>query len=211
METKNFIPTLILKNTVLMPGTQLPILVQKDVALNAVNKALSKDSLIYVTTMKDGKDLELATPFDFYDVGTLSLIEKVSKNDKGETIIYIRSIDRYSFTHVEFEQKESYWKSVGEIQPDQLDLDSATESALLKNLKEISNDILTIIKASSEFKESLNQFDSVAEFTNVVCQNLPLILSKKQEILEITSIKNRALKILELLVEQRESPFCASN
>ena len=45
---------------------------------------------------------------------------------------------------------------------------------------------------------------NVGKFTNIATQQLPIILTKKQEILETTSLKNRSLKVLELLVDQRE-------
>lgn len=209
MKTQNittdiFVPTLILRNAVLMPSITLPILVTKPIALNAVNRALETDKIIYVTTLKENVDLEKALEKDFFSIGTLAHIEKKVINEKNETIIYIKAIDRYRFLKMEFQEAFATWVSKAEVMPDIYDLDVATEEALLKNLKEVSIEILNIIKAGEDFKNAVLQFRTVAEFTFVVCQNLPIILPKKQEILEIQSIKNRALKVLELLVEQRE-------
>lgn len=202
--TETFIPTLILKNTVLMPSITLPVLVTRPVAKNAVNRALETDKLIYVTSLKEGIDLEKASPNDFFSIGTLAFIEKVVKNENDETIIYIRSIDRYRLLKIEFQEAFATWVSTAEVVPDLYDLEPDTEKALLNNLKNISLEILDIIKASKEFKDAIKDYQNVADFTFVVCQNLPIILSKKQEILEIQSIKNRSLKVLEMLVEQKE-------
>lgn len=202
--TETFIPTLILRNTVLLPGISLPVLVNRTIAKNAVNRSLETDKLIYITTLKENVDIEHAEESDFFSVGTLAMIDKVVKHDNNEMIVTIRSIDRYRFLKIEFQEAFASWFSKAEIVPDIFDLDMATENALLKNLKDISFEILNLIKASDDFKKSLEQYNHVAEFSNVVCQNLPLIISKKQEILEIQSIKNRSLKILEMLVEQRE-------
>ena len=202
--TETFIPTLILRNTVLLPGISLPVLVNRTIAKNAVNRSLETDKLIYITTLKENVDIEHAEESDFFSVGTLAMIDKVVKHDNNEMIVTIRSIDRYRFLKIEFQEAFASWFSKAEIVPDIFDLDAATENALLKNLKDISFEILNLIKASDDFKKSLEQYNHVAEFSNVVCQNLPLIISKKQEILEIQSIKNRSLKILEMLVEQRE-------
>lgn len=202
--TETFIPTLILKNTVLMPSISLPVLVTKSIAKNAINRALETDKVIFVTSLKEGKDLEVASEKDFYSTGTLAFIERTSTNESNELVVFVRSIERYRFLKIEFQEAFASWFAKGEISPDLYDLDKATEEALLKNLKDISLEILTMIKATKEFKDSINRFTTVAEFTNVACQNLPIILSKKQEILEIQSIKNRALKVLELLVEQKE-------
>jgi ATP-dependent Lon protease len=203
---EQFIPTLVLKNTVLFPNVALPVLISKTVGLNAIHRAveMGKDKLFIAITLKEGVQIERATPSDFYSVGTLCTIERIEKNDKGETIAFIKALYRFRALQIQFEEAFGTWAARGEPVPDIMDLDGPTEVALLRSLKDISVEILTSLNASSEFKRTLDQFDSAADFTNLAAQNLPLILEKKQEILEIASVKARALKVLELLVEQRE-------
>jgi ATP-dependent Lon protease len=203
---EQFIPTLVLKNTVLFPDVALPVLISKSVGLNAINRALehSKEKIFVALTLKEGVQIERAVPSDFYGVGTLCSIQKIEKNEKGETIAFIKALYRFKISQIEYEESFASWVSRGGPIPDVMDLDGPTEIALLRSLKDISIEILTSLNASSEFKKTLDLFDSAADFTNLAAQNLPLILAKKQEILEIASVKNRALKVLELLVEQRE-------
>lgn len=203
---EQFIPTLVLKNTVLFPDVALPVLISKTVGLNAINRALeqSKDKLFVAITLKEGVQIERATPSDFYTVGTLCSIQRIEKNERNETIAYIKALYRFRVLQIEFEESFASWVARGEQMPDIMDLDAPTETALLRSLKDISIEILESLNASPEFKRTLDAFESAADFTNLAAQNLPLILAKKQEILEIASVKNRALKVLELLVEQRE-------
>jgi len=203
---KQFIPTLVLKNTVLFPNVALPVLISKTVGLNAIHRAIEmgKDKVFVAITLKEGVQIEQAALADFYSVGTLCSIERIEKNEKGETIAYIQALYRFRALEIQFEEAFGTWAARGEPVPDIMDLDAPTEVALLRSLKEISIEILASLNASNEFKSAFDLFDSAADFTNLVAQNLPLILAKKQEILEITSVKARALKVLELLVEQRE-------
>ena len=203
---EQFLPTLVLKNTVLFPDVSLPVLVSKTVGLNAIYRSLeaSSDKLFVALSVKEGVSSDKATALDFYKIGTLCLIEKIEKNEKGESIAFIKTISRFKTLEVEYREDYSSWEARGEQVEDVTDLDEPTEKALLRSLKDISAEILESINATAEFKKSLERFDRVGEFTNIVAQNLPLIPAKKQEILEIASIKNRALKVLELLVEQRE-------
>lgn len=204
--TEQFIPTLVLKNTVLFPNVALPVLISKTVGLNAIHRALEmgKDKLFVAITLKEGVQIERATSSDFFEVGTLCSVDKIEKNEKGETIAFIKSLYRFRALQIEYEEAFGSWMIRGEPVLDIMDLDAATEKALLRSLKEISEEILTSLNVSSDLQRTLEQFDNAAEFTNLAAQNLPLILSKKQEILEMASVKNRALKVLELLVEQRE-------
>ena len=203
---EEFIPTLVLKNTVLFPGITLPVLVSKEVGLNALNHALIHDpeKRIVALTLKEGVEIDSARPTDFYTVGTLCFIDSMETTESGETVAYILSVNRFSINETRYSDSFKSWESSGQPVADVIDIDSPTEKALLTSLKDISKEILDSLKAGANLKRSLDGFTDVSQFTNIVAQNLPLIIPKKQEILEIASIKNRALKVLELLVEQRE-------
>lgn len=203
---EQFLPTLVLKNTVLFPDVALPVLVSKPVGLNALHRTIDNDKerRFVALTLKEGAEIDNLKSSDFYTVGTLCIVERIEKNEKGESIAYVRSVERFQATSIQFESAGNFWASQGEIVPDVIDLDGPTEKALLSSLKEISKEILNSINATETFKRTLNEFKDAGLFTNVVAQHLPLIISKKQEILELASVKNRALKVLELLVEQRE-------
>ncbi len=197
------IPTLILKNTVIFPSVTLPVLVARKRGINAVDKAIQQDQLIVAVTQKrdeiDPQDLA-----NLYTVGTLCLINKVDVNERGEKIISLTALNKVEVKDFVITKENEHVAAKVVPFEEVIDLDAATEEALLKNLKDISYDILDIIKASNELKTLLNSFSRVSQFTDIATQQLPIILSKKQEILECASVKNKALKVLELLVEQRE-------
>ncbi len=212
MTSEEFLPTLVLRNTVLFPDVALPVLVSKPMGLNALHRAMAagkdsgqlNDRRFVALTLKEGSDIDNIQNSDFFHIGTLSYVERLEKNEKGETIAYVKAVERFETTQVLFDQETSSWQARGYLVPDIVDLDVATERALLSSLKEVSREILKSINATETFKKTLEDFKEVGLFTNVIAQHLPLIIAKKQEILELASIKNRALKVLELLVEQRE-------
>nr|BDT29671.1 endopeptidase La [Bacteriovorax sp. HI3] len=206
IQSSEFLPTLVLKNTVLFPDVTLPVLVSKSVSLNALHRAIDtdKERRFVALTLKEGAEIDNIKSSDFYTVGTLCIVERIEKNERGESIAYVRSIERFEARTIQFESAYNAWAAQGELVPDHKDLDAATEKALLTSLKEVSREILTSINATENFKRTLDDFKDAGLFTNVVAQHLPLIIAKKQEILELASVKNRSLKVLELLVEQRE-------
>lgn len=197
------IPTLILRNTVIFPGVTMPVLVARKRGLNAIDLAQNSDNLVFVVAQKKD-DNDLGDLSNLHTVGTVCVINKIEINDRSEKIVTLTALQRMRAIDFSLYSEPEYINAKLENESDVTDLDQATEDALLKSLKDISFDILDLIKASEEFKRLLNTIDTVAKFTNIATQQLPLILTKKQEILEIRSLKNRALKVLELLVEQRE-------
>ena len=204
--TNDFLPTLVLRNTVLFPEVTLPVLVTKSISLNALNYSLANDpeKRFVALTLKEGANIDLVTRKDFYSIGSLCRIERIEQNDKGETVAYVKAYERFELSELYLSDELNLWRARGHLLPDVIDLDQPTEKALLSSLKEVSSDILNSINATDAFKKSIHQYEDVGLFTNMVAQHLPLIIAKKQEILEIFSLKNRSLKVLELLVEQRE-------
>lgn len=201
-------PVLVLKNTVFFPDVALPVLVSKNAGLNALKEAFAgveENEKYFVTlSLREGANIDEVYPHDFYGTGVLCQLDRLEKNEKDETIAYVKGLNRFSIREIHFDQLKNFWKAKGELVPDILDLDVDTEKALLASLKEVSREILSSINATDGFKKTIDEFQDVALFTHVVAQHLPLIIPKKQEILEIPSIKNRSLKVLELLVKQRE-------
>lgn len=204
--SEEFLPALVLKNTVLFPDVALPVLVSRPAGLNALHRAIDSDKerRFVALSLKEGAEIDNIKSSDFYTVGTLCVVERIEKNEKDESIAYIRSIHRFEAKSIQFESAFNLWVAQGRAVPDVIDLDVQTEKALLTSLKEVSREILNSINATEAFKKTLEEFKDAGLFTNVVAQHLPLIISKKQEILELPSVKNRSLKVLELLVEQRE-------
>lgn len=197
------IPTLILRNTVIFPGVTMPVLVARKRGINAINEALQKDKLVFAVAQKKD-DSEANDLTHLYSTGTICVINKVEENDRGDKVVSLTALQRARSVEYSIIDNPEYVSAKTESESDLVDLDAATETALLKNLREISYDILDLIKANEEFKRLLNTIDNVGKFTNIATQQLPIILTKKQEILETTSLKNRSLKVLELLVDQRE-------
>lgn len=200
------LPILILRNTVVFPEVAMPVLVTKASGLNAIHYAIDKDKerKFIALTIKENTDLDNIRPTDFYRVGTLCVVERIEKNEKGDSIAYIKSVERFDAKNIQFDFLVNAWFASGELSPDINDVDTATAKALLHSLKDVADEILHSIKAPDNFQKIIDGISDLAQFTNVVCQHLPIIISKKQEMLELVSVKNRALKVLELLVEQRE-------
>jgi len=208
LNENQFIPILTLKNTVIFPEVTLPILITKKLAINSILEASKNDGLIFVVALKnpdliENPDSEFQDE-NLYRTGTLCLISKIEEKDNGDKLVFVEALDRFSAIEYRFNHEKKFIEVSGKPVFDEIDLNEETEKILLKNLKDLAQEILLQLNASREVQKILESFESVAIFTHVAIQNLPLAVAKKQEVLEITSIKNRALKVLELLVEQKE-------
>ena len=85
------------------------------------------------------------------------------------------------------------------------DADPQTIEALLKSLKSLAKEILEFLPNANEQMVTLVDGITDLEFlTHITAANIDLPMEQKQEILEMTSTKSRALRLLEILQHLRD-------
>jgi ATP-dependent Lon protease len=206
INTEKFLPALVLNNTVLFPDVEIPVMVSSTTNINAIERVLEQggDTLFISITLRDGYAVEQAQNNSFYSIGTLCTLQRIERKNDGAIIAHIKALYRFKILQIQLQEAFNMWASRGEALLDIVDLDASTDAALLRSSKEISNDILDALKISKDVKKALEHIENIALFTNMAAQNLKVLTSIKQELLETVSVRTRALKVLELLVEQRE-------
>src|SRR5437868_10081113 len=83
------LPVLPLRNTVLMPNVMLPLFLEHDSSLKALEEAMSKDHVLFIATQLD-EHLEEPGPHDLYTVGMEGIVERMLKLPDGSTSILLR-------------------------------------------------------------------------------------------------------------------------
>jgi ATP-dependent Lon protease len=148
------------------------------------------------------------SPDDLYKVGTLVKIEKVLGNEKSGFQVLARGVARFRVRHLhKISGKEGvYIEAEGEAWADEHDVDEKTKQALLESLKTAAKDILQLVPADTEqFVELLESINDLELLTNLCAGNIDIPHPQKQELLETPSVKTRVLKLLDLMVAQKEN------
>jgi ATP-dependent Lon protease len=190
-----------LRNTVLFPGVVIPITVGRDKSIKLIKDAYKGSKIIGVVAQKD-TNIEDPGFNDLNKIGTVANVIKMLRLPDGNTTIIIQGKRRFSL--IEMTQSEPYLKA--RVEPLN-DLVSAVKEkefkATVDSLKDIS---LQIIQHSpqipSEAGFAIRNIESPAFLINFISSNMQLEVSKKQELLEMTDIKQRALKVLEHLTQE---------
>lgn len=76
------LPILAIKNTVLFPGIVIPITVNRDKSIKAVEDAYANGKMIGVLTQKN-QDMENPKPEDIYNIGVIAQIHKMLRMPDG--------------------------------------------------------------------------------------------------------------------------------
>src|SRR6185437_10697174 len=194
------IPVIPMRNMVVYPGQTLPIVVGRPRSRAAFEAAVqAKSDWIILVAQKHELSEHEPGPEDLFKVGVLVRIDSYDGGAERGYQILISSVSRFAIT--KYEESEGYLRAFGQNLEDVQDVEGETLQALVANMKELAGGIFELIPADVERMASLlNAVQDPALLTHMVAQHIDLPLQKKQELLEMTSLKNRLLTLLEQMV-----------
>ncbi len=94
------IPLLPLKDIVVFPHMIVPVFINEDLCINAVEHALAHQRKIFLSAFKvagekgDGLECTLEPPFDVYDIGTICSIMRTRKLPDGRMKVLVQGISK---------------------------------------------------------------------------------------------------------------------
>lgn len=201
-EIADSIPIVPLRNTVLFPGVVLPITVGRDKSISAVNEAYKTNKIIGIVSQTDPNEEE-ANSSRLHKIGTIAKILKRLKMPDGSTTVIIQGNRRFALG--EITQEDPFF--MAKVTP--LDDDKAKDEkafvALISSIKDLSKQI---IKQSpnipTEAATILHNINNPTFLIHFVVSNMNIDLAKKQSVLEINNLYDRANSCFTLLNEEMQ-------
>ena len=192
------LPILPLTNTVLFPGVVIPINAGRDKSIKLIKDANKSSKLIGVVSQKNIND-ENPGIENIYEVGTVAKILRVLKMPDGNTTVIIQGKKRFKIKSIV--KTDPYIQAtVDPVSDEELKKSNSKLSATIDAIKDIA---LKIIKENpnipSDASFAIKNIHSSAFLINFVSSNMNISVKDKQELLESTSIQNRAMKCLKFL------------
>ena len=202
VEIPDVLPILPLRNSVLFPGSIIPIDVGRRKSVRLVEDAIAKERpVIGILTQRDART-EDPSSGDLYTVGCAARILKVIKLAKDNFSVILQGVSRFDVTG--FDGSEPFLAAKVRAVPDPTASDVELD-ALVMNLKDIAKRVVKLMDAVP--KEAGALVDSVTEpghLADLITSNLELEVAEKQDILETFDIKSRTRKVLQFLSRQLE-------
>ena len=200
----NTLPVLPFKNSVLFPGTSLPIRVGREQSIAAVRYAHEHDQWILVMYQRHDTGDRAVAADDLHPVGTLAKIEKLRGTPTEGYQIILRGVSRHRVT--EFTSRNGHLWGEGETWKDVPDADKSTADALLQSLKKLATEVLERLPSDTRsLIELVAGIDDVSFLANLCAGNLDLEPDEKQALLETVSVRDRVLRLLDLMQKRKDS------
>ncbi len=190
------LPILPLRNTVIFPGVVAPITAGRDKSLRLIKSIKEDQKFVGMIAQRDGAT-EDPGQNEVFPTGTLAQIVKSFKMPDGNTTIIIQGKKRFRI--LEWVETEPFNMAKVEFLPEFVPGEDDTEfTVLMDSIKDIA---ARLIQESphipSEAQAALDNIKSNTFLLNFIASNSSMKLEKKQEVLELDSLKERAVKVLE--------------
>jgi len=190
------LPILPLRNTVIFPGVVAPITAGRDKSLRLIKNIKEDQKFVGMIAQRDS-DTEDPGQAEVFPTGTLAQIVKSFKMPDGNTTIIIQGKKRFRI--LDWVETEPYNMARVEFLPEFVPADDDAEfTVLMDSIKDIA---ARLIQESphipSEAQTALDNIKSNTFLLNFIASNSSMNLEKKQEVLELDSLKDRAVKVLE--------------
>ncbi len=202
VESIRQIPLLPLRGLLVFPSMVLHLDVGRRKSVQAIEQVMEEDREILLATQKE---ISIDEPMDdeIYKVGTIANVKNVLKLPNGTVRVHVEGLRRARIE--KYMEHEDYLLVEAAVLEDEEHQPTTEIQALMRNIitmfeqytkvsKKVSNETVTIVK----------DIHDPSRFADIIAANLPLKLMQKQDLLESTNVKQRLIKLIEILNNEQE-------
>lgn len=193
------LPILLIPNTILLPHTNMNIHIDKKTAKRLLKSVNEKQQGIMLAPKKIGENF---SEIEFYDIGTILQILNLREEEK-EYVLDLRVNDKVRITQ-QYEKDDSYYAQY-EILSEENNITPDESREINKNINNSVIAISNIIPNSEVYAQQIVSKVDIQEKVAEIFPYIKITTKRKQELLELESVKIRALKVTQLLIEQKEA------
>lgn len=195
------IPLIPLRGLSILPSEVKHFDVARERSIEALEEAMVKDQLIFLTTQKEIK-VEKPAPEDFYDVGVVCKIKQMLKlpGDSIRVLVegkYRAKIENILNTEQLFEVDISKHR-------EKRKKDTETEALMRSILDVFENYVKVNKKLDPEIFMTASTIEDPDKFADTIAANISLKPEKKQQLIETIDVKKRLNIILEIIISEKE-------
>lgn len=195
---EKIVPIIPIRDGIIFPSTDSVLTFGRPKSLSALESAFKQERIVCFVLQKNAR-LNDPTPEDLFSVGTLSRIERMIRTD-GEINAQVRGLSRVKI--LSYEKYEQFFLAkvveIPEIVED------------TEEIRALCNHLTTEFRKAMNFGKSADFLlfmnimseNSPSELSDLIASALDLKPQERQELLEMTDVKQRLQKLTELLAKE---------
>lgn len=153
-------------------------------------------------TVRSGVRASELTAETLYRTGNLLKVAHVELSDDGY-IICAEVVERV--TALTITEREGRFYATYRSLPDEQDIEKELQERILADIKLTIHETSSRFSGSEQFARPIDSMDSIDQVLGFVMPFLPVSVEEKQALLEISSVRQRYITFLELLIRTRDT------
>lgn len=202
INVKKDLSVLVIPDTVLLHETKMNFKIGKEIGGEIYNRVKKDDFYAIALAVKESDSRASYSESDFYRIGTLIKIENI-KEMRDFYQIKVEIIERVEIK--ELIPDGANRRATYDFIPDIVDLDEEDQQDILKHIRFLVSEISENFKGSKVYFDRINKLNSIGEVIAYVFPYMRLSLEERQAFLEIRSLRERSLKFLDILIDQKDT------
>ncbi|MCM1158473.1 MAG: endopeptidase La [Bacteroidales bacterium] len=200
-EKEKRVPMMVLRNMVIMPGTNVHFDIQNKTSIRAVNLAMEQNLDMFVIAAKSANAADTVSKEQLYSVGTVVQVRQVLKLPKGLVRVLLTGKERAVLEDFTFE-KDCYQAQLSKVQQDD-GLDEKEREARLRSLKGVLKQCEKSRLLPNEVTlTALNRVNDLELLVDMTAEAVPITAEAKQQILQSFVLADRVDRLLEILLNE---------
>jgi len=197
------LPMLPVRDVVVFPFMILPLFVGRESSIKAVNEAISRDRLIFLSSQKEIAD-DNPTPEGIYNVGTVAMVMRMRKLPDGRIKILAQGIAKATISA--YEQSVPFYQvKIAKIEETYAGETRTEDESIMRSVREQLEKVINLGKIlSPDILMVIEEISDPGRLADLVTSNLGLKVSEAQEILETQDAVARLTKVRDLLAKELE-------
>lgn len=197
-------PAVALRGLTILPDMIIHFDLSRKKSMLAVEQAMLSNQYLFVVAQKDA-DEENPDINTLYEVGTITQVKQVSKLPNGIVRVLVTGECRGKLLGFKEEEKEYLMSKVEWIPTCEDELDSVTEEAMIRDIKELFQGYIQYNpKLGRALVGRLQSIDRLEALMDQITMNLPLSYTSKQQVLEFETLQERYDILSKILYNEIE-------
>ena len=198
---ETIVPLLPLRGLLVYPTMVLHLDVGRDKSVQALEKAMVDNHIIFLTTQKD-LSIDVPVEEDLYRMGTLTKVKQMLKLPNGTIRVLIEGLQRAEI--IEFIDEPDHFSVRLKTYEDNKEIDTE-DQALMRTMLEYFEQYIKISKKiSAEAYATVSDIEEPGRMADIIASHLPLKLKEKQDILEMVDVKDRMNTVINIIQNEKE-------
>ena len=195
-------PFLPIRDLVIFPNVVTPIYVGRANSIATLEKAIATKTKLVLGLQKDASEENPTFDGDIYEVGVIANIVQIIRMPNNNIKVLVEAENRVKIKNIEKEENE--YVTTYTVIKETLKDSKETEAIYRKVFTKFEKYVSMIGKFSSELILNLKKIEDYSNGLDIMASNLNISSEKKQEILEISNVRDRGYRILDEIVAEME-------